>query len=66
MGGEGCGVAAVHPALLEVPEWGDDQVVPPGWGKPVLGPAWLQLDLVTDQLEQNYPIERHFLPTNKP
>ena len=50
-GGEGGGVSAVDPALLEVPERRNDQVIPPGWGKPVLGPAWLQLDLVTDQLQ---------------
>jgi len=35
-GGEGGGVSAVDPTLLEVPKRRHDQVVPPRWSKSVL------------------------------
>ena len=43
-GGEGGGEAAVDPALLEVPQGRDDQVILPGWGESILSPAGLQLE----------------------
>ena len=52
-GGHGGGVAAVDPTLFEVPERGDDEVVLPRRGVPVLSTTGLKGDGVTDKL-QNY------------
>ena len=42
-GREGGGEAAVDPALLEVPQGRDDQMIFPGRSKPILCPARLKL-----------------------
>ncbi len=49
-GGKGGRVAAVDPTLLEVPERGDDEVVPPRRGEPVVSATRLEVDGVADKL----------------
>jgi len=49
-GGEGGGEPAVDPALLEVPERRDDQVILPRGSKPVLSSTRFQLNKKCNRL----------------
>ena len=52
-GVDGGRVAAVDPTLFEVPERGDNEVVPPRRGEPVMSPTGFEVDGVTDKLQKN-------------